>query len=52
MREKLKKLANLLDMRDALTFGGLALLGYGLYQVHPPTAYIVMGGLVFWLGAH
>lgn len=51
MREKLKRLANLFDVRDALTFGGLALLGYGLYLVHPPTSMIVMGALLFWLGA-
>jgi hypothetical protein len=51
MREKLKKLANLLDMRDLLTFGGLGLLGYGLYLVHPASAMIVMGALIFWLGA-
>ncbi len=52
MREKLKKLAHLFDLRDLLTFGGLALLGYGLYLVHPPTAAIVTGALLFWLGAH
>jgi hypothetical protein len=52
MREKLKKLANLLDMRDTLTFGGLGLLAYGLYQVSPPAAAIVSGALLFWLGAH
>lgn len=51
MRDKLKKLANLLDLRDVLTFGGLGLLGYGLFLINPPTAYIVMGALIFWLGA-
>lgn len=51
MREKLKKLAALLDVRDVLAFGGLGLLGYGLYAIYPPAAFIAMGALLFWLGA-
>lgn len=51
MRDKLKKLANLLDLRDVLAFGGLGLLAHGLYQVYPPAASIAIGAVVFWLGA-
>jgi hypothetical protein len=31
------------DLEDLLFFGGLAVLTYGLYQVHPATAFIVLG---------
>ncbi|MCW2195046.1 hypothetical protein AB7M45_007819 [Bradyrhizobium elkanii] len=33
------------DLRDAMLFGGTALLGYGLYQVYPPLAYTVPGAI-------
>jgi hypothetical protein len=51
MRNKLNSLASLLDVRDVLTFGGLGVLGYGLYLIQPAAAFVVMGALLFWLGA-
>lgn len=39
-----------LDMRDVITFGGLALACYGIHQIYPPAAEIVGGGALFWLG--
>lgn len=51
MRERLNKLANLLDVRDFLAFGGLAMVAYGLHLIHPPAAWIVVGAALFWLGA-
>lgn len=38
------------DLQDAFVFGGLACVGYGLYCVYPPAAWIVVGGCLFWLG--
>lgn len=38
------------DFRDAITFGGLALAGYGLHAVYPPAAWIICGAALFWLG--
>lgn len=51
MRERMKRLANLLDLRDALAFGGLGLMCYGLHLVYPPSAFIAGGAALFWLGA-
>jgi hypothetical protein len=51
MRERLNLLANLLDVRDVIAFGGLAVLCYGLHLVYPPAAFIVGGAVMFWLGA-
>lgn len=52
MRKLLPKLAGLVDLRDGFAFGGLALVGYGLYAVYPPAAFIVVGAVLFWMGAH
>jgi hypothetical protein len=40
-------------MEDADTWviGGLLIMGVGLYAVHPPLAAVVVGGLVFAIGA-
>lgn len=40
------------DVVDYLVTGGLAALGWGLWQVYPPAALIVVGGLLFGLGVH
>jgi hypothetical protein len=37
--------AALFDFRDILLFGGTGLLGYGLYQVYAPAAFIVPGAI-------
>jgi hypothetical protein len=51
MRERLKQLANMLDLRDVLAFGGLAMLCYGLHLIYPPAAWVAGGAALFWLGA-
>jgi hypothetical protein len=39
------------DVKDILCFGGAMLLFYGLWQVWPPLAFIVTGGLGVFAGA-
>lgn len=51
MRDKLRQLAALLDLRDAVTFGGLGMVGYGISLIYPPAAWIVCGTALFWIGA-
>lgn len=46
----LPKLAALVDLRDGFTFGGLALVGYGLHAIYPPAAFVVVGAVLFWIG--
>lgn len=43
-------LAGAFDLHDLFAFGGLALVGYGVYQVHVPSAWITVGAVLFWLG--
>jgi hypothetical protein len=50
MRKFLPKLAGLIDLRDGFTFGGLALVGYGLHAIYPPAAFVVVGAVLFWIG--
>lgn len=51
MRERMKQLANLLDLRDVLAFGGLGMVAYGLWLIYPPASWIGTGAALFWLGA-
>lgn len=51
MRDRLRQLTALLDLRDAVTFGGLGMVGYGISLIYPPAAWIVVGTVLFWLGA-
>jgi hypothetical protein len=46
----LERLRQLIDLRDAITFGGLGMVGYGLHLVCPPATWIVCGTALFWLG--
>jgi hypothetical protein len=46
----LKRLLSQLDIRDILVFGGLSLLGYGLYLVEPWIAFAVCGFLLMLIG--
>jgi hypothetical protein len=43
-------LASAVDLRDVFWIGGLAAIGYGLWQVNPPLAWCVCGSALFWLG--
>ena len=38
------------ELRDVLCFGGLAMLGYGLYLVYPPACWVVIGGVLHLMG--
>lgn len=51
MRERLRQLVALFDLRDTIAFGGLGMVGYGISMIYPPAAYIVCGAVLFWLGA-
>jgi hypothetical protein len=44
-------LVGLFDIRDAFAFMGLGFLWYGLAEIFPPIAWIVVGSCLFWLGA-
>lgn len=37
-------------LRDALCIGGIALIGYGVHQMYPPAAFIVVGIIILALG--
>ena len=39
-----------LDVRDFLFWGGLALMGYGLWLKSPELAYMVIGGILTGFG--
>jgi hypothetical protein len=38
------------DLRDVFTFGGMGLLGFGLYMVYPPATFIILGLICLYLG--
>ncbi len=39
-----------IDLADVHAYGGAALVGYGLWQVDPPIAFIVVGIFLIYLG--
>ena len=41
---------NGLDVRDFLVFGGLSMLGYGLYLLRPWLGFAVAGALLMGIG--
>ncbi len=45
-----QKLNEAVGIEDILTFGGIAMIGYGLWQVRPWLAYTVCGTLLMLLG--
>lgn len=44
------KLKNPFDLNDLFVFAGLGVLGYGLWLMYPPMAYVVTGAALFLLG--
>lgn len=40
------------DGKDVCLFGGLATAGYGLWQIYPPAAMILVGGIFFAIGIY
>lgn len=49
--KKLDNITKLIELRDVFVFGGLGMVGWGLYAVYPPAAWIVVGSAFFWIGA-
>lgn len=49
-RINLPDLSKHVDIHDAFTFGGLALLTIGAADVWQPLGFIVPGGFFMWLG--
>lgn len=38
------------DLRDCFAFGGLGLAAYGASLIYEPAAWLLAGGVLFWLG--
>ena len=38
------------EVKDVFLFGGLGAAAYGVYQIYPPSAYILVGGVFVALG--
>ena len=38
------------EMKDVFLFGGIGSAGYGIYQIYPPSAFVVVGGCFIALG--
>jgi len=39
-----------IEGKDVFLFGGLALSGYGVWQIYPPSAYVLVGGTFLAIG--
>lgn len=37
-------------IRETCLVAGFLLLGYGIWLVYPPAAFVICGGLLLWLG--
>jgi hypothetical protein len=49
--EKIREsIGKLIDLRDCFIFGGLGLMGYGLYQFRPWIAFTVCGAILLAIG--
>jgi hypothetical protein len=46
----MKKIFTQLDASDVMTYGGLALAGYGISLISLPVALIVVGAVLLCLG--
>lgn len=42
---------DIVDLRDLFAFAGLGMVCYGVAQIYPPAAWIVGGGMFWWIGA-
>jgi hypothetical protein len=40
------------DLKDFFFFGGLTSAGIGLWEIYPPAALIVVGGICFAVGLY
>lgn len=48
--DRLSAVVKFFDLRDAFVFSGMGAVYYGLFQIYPPAAWIVLGVALFWLG--
>ena len=48
-RSYLKIVGSWINLRDVFVFGGIAMIGYGLHQYRPWTAFVVCGALIFFV---
>jgi hypothetical protein len=49
--EKIKSaVGRAIDLRDCFVFGGLGIMGYGLYQFRPWVAFTVCGAILLAIG--
>lgn len=39
-----------IDFRDLIVFSGIGLIGVGAHMIYEPSAFIVCGSMLFWLG--
>jgi hypothetical protein len=46
----LNSIRTAIDLRDLFVFGGLGLLGYGLFQFRPWVAFAVCGAILLAIG--
>jgi len=45
----LRLLRDAFDVRDLFMLSGLSGMFYGIWQVYPPAAWMVVGAVLFWL---
>ena len=43
-------IGKLVDLRDGFVFGGIAMMGYGLWLYRPWIAFAVCGAVIFRIG--
>lgn len=51
MRIFLQKIIKAIDLQDVFAFGGLAMAFAGLHAIYPPAALVVIGAVLFRMGA-
>jgi len=49
MARALRLLRTVIALRDLFMFSGLTGMFYGIWQVYPPAAWVVVGAVLFWL---
>jgi hypothetical protein len=47
---KISKITSIFGLRDLFVFGGLGLVGYGIWQVNQWLAFVVCGAILMLLG--
>ncbi|MBS1198146.1 MAG: hypothetical protein H6R18_1931 [Proteobacteria bacterium] len=51
MRKIILNVLKAIDLQDVFAFGGLAMAFIGLHAIYPPAALIVIGAVLFRMGA-